>query len=382
MMTVTRTAWALVLVGVAASGCKGGGGGHGEHGKTVEVDGGVHAGHGDGGAAMAVAALPMGHAEVTITSERQQLIGLKLAQAERAPVVGLVRASATVQADETREAHVHSKLMGWVKKLYVNAVGQKVRRGDPLYTIYSQDLYAAVQDYLRARSLGNAQLASAARERLALWDVPEDQIRLIEMEGAQRTLTIRAPISGTVIEKGITAGHYLEPGAMLYRIADLSTVWVLASIYEFEVGRIDQHGLAQVLVQGETAPRAAKVDYVYPTVDPGTRTVKVRIVLPNRDGALRPGSFASVELPTLAGEVVSVPDEAVVDTGLRQLVYVALGDGRFRPVEIRVGRRGDGRAEILEGLAAGTTVVVSALFLLDSESRLRGSAGPAGHGGH
>ena len=135
-------------------------------------------------------------------------------------------------------------------------------------------------------------------------------------------------------------------------------------------------------MQGETAPRTAKVDYVYPTVDPGTRTVRIRIVLPNHDGALRPGAFASVELPTLAGEVVSVPDEAVVDTGVRQLVYVALGEGRFRPVEVRVGRRGDGRAEILEGLEAGTTVVVSALFLLDSESRLRGTAGPAGHGGH
>jgi Cu(I)/Ag(I) efflux system membrane fusion protein len=338
------------------------------------------AGH-EGHAREAPGGMPEGYAEVRVAPERQQLIGLKVAKAERGRLTGTVRASALVQSDETREAHVHSKLMGWVQELYVNAVGQPVKKGQPLYSLYSQDLFAAQQEYLRARATF-PDLAAAARARLRLWDVPEDQIKRIERDGAQKGIIFRSPIGGTVIEKQVLAGHYVEPEMLLYRIADLSRVWVVADVYEFEVNRLDKQGTAQVEVQGVTEPVQAKVDYVYPTVDPVSRTVKVRLVVPNSQGTLRPGSFATVELPTLPTEALWIPDEAVVDTGTRQVVYVALGDGRFRPTLVKVGRRASGQVEVREGLAAGDSVVVSAQFLIDSESRLRGVSGPSKHGGH
>jgi Cu(I)/Ag(I) efflux system membrane fusion protein len=318
---------------------------------------------------------------VKVAPERQQLIGLKVAKTERARLSGTVRASAIVQADETRETHVHSKLMGWVQELYVNAVGQQVKKDQPLYSLYSQELFAAQQEYLRARTTA-PELAAAARTRLKLWDVPEDQIKLIEREGPRKAITFRAPRDGTVIEKQVVAGHYVDPEMLLYRIADLSRVWVLADVYEFEVNRLDRAGTARVEVQGVPDVIQAPVDYIYPTVEPVSRTVKVRLVVPNPQGVLRPGSFATVELPTTSTEALWVPEEAVVDTGTRQVVYVALGDSRFRPTLVRVGRRASGKAEVRAGLSEGDSVVVSAQFLLDSESRLRGVSSPAGHGSH
>jgi multidrug efflux pump subunit AcrA (membrane-fusion protein) len=325
--------------------------------------------------------MPEGYAEVQVAPDRQQLIGLKVAKTERQRLAGTVRASASVQADETKEAHVHSKLMGWVQELFVNAVGQQVKKGQPLYSLYSQDLFAAQQEYLRAR-ITSPELAAAARARLKLWDVPDDQVKRIEREGPQKAITFRSPLDGTVIEKQVVAGHYVDPEMLLYRIADLSRVWVVAEVYEFEVNRLDRAGTARVEVQGVAEPLQAPVDYVYPTVDPVSRTVKVRLVVPNPQGALRPGSFATVELPTRATEALWIPEEAVVDTGTRQVVYVALGEGRFRPTLVRVGRRASGKVEVREGLSEGAAVVVSAQFLLDSESRLRGVSSPAGHGSH
>ena len=335
----------------------------------------------EGHAREAPGGMPEGYAEVQVAAERQQLIGLKVAKAERGRLSGTVRASALVQPDETREAHVHSKLMGWVQELYVSAVGQQVKKGQPLYSLYSQELFAAQQEYLRARATF-PDLAAAARSRLRLWDVPEDQIKRIERDGAQKAITFRSPIDGTVVEKQVLAGHYLEPEMLLYRIADLSRVWVVADVYEFEVNRLDKAGTAQVEVQGVAEPVQAKVDYVYPTVDPVSRTVKVRLVVPNPQGTLRPGSFATVELPTQPTDALWVPEEAVVDTGTRQVVYVALGEGRFRPTLVKVGRRASGKVEVRGGLSAGDSVVVSAQFLIDSESRLRGVSGPTPHGGH
>ncbi|KAB2911317.1 MAG: efflux RND transporter periplasmic adaptor subunit [Kofleriaceae bacterium] len=326
--------------------------------------------------------LPEGHAEVEIPSDRQQVIGLKLAPAERTRFDATVRASATVQADEKREAHVHSKLMGYVRKLHVNAVGQKVKKGQALYSIYSQELLVAQQEYLRAKKF-STDLADAARERLRLWDIPEDQIRAIEETGTPvEAIVVRAPISGTVIEKSIVQGHFVEPDMMLYLIADLSQVWVIAEVYEYELGRVDRKGTATIQIEGLADPITAKIDYVYPTVDQQSRTVKVRMVVENKKGLLRPGNFATVELPGAGGELLTVPDEAVIDTGFRRVVYVASGEGRFRPVEVEVGRRVGGRAEIRKGISEGDQVVVSAQFLVDSESRLRATGPGPGHGGH
>jgi Cu(I)/Ag(I) efflux system membrane fusion protein len=335
-----------------------------------------------GAAPEAPGGVPEGYAVVQVAPERQQLIGLKVAKAERRRLSGTVRASAIIQPDETKEAHVHSKLMGWVQELFVNAVGQQVKKGQPLYSLYSQDLYAAQQEYLRARAT-SPELAAAARARLKLWDVPDDQVKRIEREGAQKAITFRSPIDGTVIEKQVLPGHYVDPEMLLYRIADLSRIWVIADVYEFEVNRLDKAGTARVEVQGVAEPVQAPVDYVYPTVDPVSRTVKVRLVVPNPHGVLRPGSFATVELPTTSTEALWVPEEAVVDTGTRQVVYVSLGEGRFRPTLVKVGRRAEGKVEVREGLSEGASVVVSAQFLIDSESRLRGVSQPGGkHGGH
>jgi membrane fusion protein, copper/silver efflux system len=335
----------------------------------------------EGHAREAPGGVPEGYAVVQVAPERQQLIGLKVARAERGRLSGTVRATATIQSDETKEAHVHTKLMGWVQELFVNAVGQQVKKGQPLYSLYSQDLYAAQQEYLRARAT-SPELAAAARARLKLWDVPDDEVRRMEREGPRKAIVFRSPIEGTVIEKQVLPGHYVDPEMLLYRIADLSRVWVIADVYEFEVNRLDKAGTARVEVQGVAESVQAPVDYIYPTVDPVSRTVKVRLVVPNREGLLRPGSFATVELPTTPTEALWVPEEAVVDTGTRQVVYVALGDGRFRPTLVKVGRRASGKVEVRQGLSQGDAVVVSAQFLLDSESRLRGVPSPAGHGGH
>ncbi len=243
-----------------------------------------------GAAPEAPGGVPEGYAVVQVAPERQQLIGLKVAKAERGRLSGTVRASAIIQADETKEAHVHSKLMGWVQELFVNAVGQQVKKGQPLYSLYSQELYATQQEYRRARAT-SPELASAARARLKLWDVPDDQVKRIEREGPQKAITFRSPIDGTVIEKQVLPGHYVDPEMLLYRIADLSRVWVSADVYEFEVNRLDKKGTARVEVQGVTEPIQALVDYVYPTVDPVSRTVKVRLVVPNPRGSAAPGEL-------------------------------------------------------------------------------------------
>jgi Cu(I)/Ag(I) efflux system membrane fusion protein len=326
--------------------------------------------------------VPAGHAEVVIPAEGQQRVGLELAPVQRAELGGVIRATATVQADEKREAHVHSRLMGTIRKLHVNTVGQRVKKGQPLYAVYSQELLVAQQEYLRARAF-SPDLAKAARERLRLWDIAEDQIQAMEAQGAPlETVTVRSPIGGTVIEKSVVQGHFVEPDMMLYRIADLSKVWVIAEVYEYELSRVARGGTATIRVEGLDRSFQAPVDYVYPTVDPASRTVKVRLVVDNRAGDLRPGNFATVELATKGGAVLSVPEDAVIDTGARRIVYLAVGVDRFRPVEVETGRRAGGRIEIRTGVTDGDRVVVAAQFLVDSESRLRASGQGPGHGGH
>jgi Cu(I)/Ag(I) efflux system membrane fusion protein len=326
-------------------------------------------------------AVPAGQAEVVLAPDRQQRIGLTLGKAERTSVGGTILATGVVRTDERREAHIHPKLMGWVEKVFVSAEGQRVRRGQPLYSIYSQELLVAQQDYLRARK-ASPDLAQASRDRLRLLDIPEDEIRRIEESGAARALTIRAPLTGTVLAKSILPGQYVGPEMQLYWIADLSRVWIIADVYEYELGHVDRNGTARIQVVGMDRELEAKVDYVYPTVDTATRTVKVRLVVANPKGELRPGNFATVRLPTGSLDILSVAEEAIIDTGMRQVVFVHLGGGRFRPALVQVGRRSGGRAEIRAGLRDGAEVVVSGQFLLDSESRLRAGGARAQHGGH
>lgn len=325
--------------------------------------------------------LPPDQVEITVAPDRQQLIGVKVARVTRSSLSGTIRANAVVTPDEAREAHVHTKLMGWVQELFVSSVGQKVKKGDPLYSLYSQELYAAQLEYVRAKSVA-PDLASAARERLLLWDVPADELRKIDAKGAQKAIVFRAPVDGTVVEKSVLKGHYVEPGAMLYRIADLSEVWIIANVYEYEVNRLKLHSVAEVAVQGVDSPVLAHVHYVYPTVDSATRTVRVRLVAQNLSGALRPNAFGTAELPTVSTDALWVPDSALIDTGTRKVVFISLEGGRFRPVTVTSGRRAEGMVEVAAGLKEGDTVVVAANFLLDSESRLRSTGTPTGHSHH
>jgi Cu(I)/Ag(I) efflux system membrane fusion protein len=347
--------------------------------------------------------LPPGHAAVEIDPERVQRFGVRTEPVRREALVREVRTVGVVRTDETRESHVHVKWEGWIQEFFVSYVGQQVARGDPLFSVYSPDLVTAQQELLVARARATAAQGSArpearesaaalldtARTKLRLFDVPAEAIARIEQEGrVLRTLVVRAPRTGTVIAKMALPGMYVEPPMDLYTIADLSRVWVLADLYEYEtpyVGLGQAASFAPVGVEGTRLEVAATVAFVDPTVDPMTRTVKVRLELPNENGQLRPGAYGTVRLTIPLEPALTVLSDAVLDTGLRQLVFVRAGEGRFEPRAVHLGARAGGRVQVLNGLEEGDLVVTRAQFLLDSESRLRASVagGPEpAHGGH
>ncbi len=332
-------------------------------------------------------AAPEGYAVVRVPEEAVRLAGVRTAAAVRDSVVRDVRAVGVVRADETRMHQVNTRVSGWVEELFVAFTGQAVRAGDPLLRLYSPELLASQEEYLQAREAarrladspleearrGARELAEAARERLLLYDVPESLLPEIERTGApQHSVTLRANASGYVTGKGISAGARVEPGTTLFVIADLARVWVEADVYEYEAPLVARGAPAVVTLPYDPAfRREARVSYVYPTLDPATRTLRVRVELPNPDLALRPGMFANVEIRAEAAAGVVIPDDAVLDTGTRRIVFVETAPGTFAPREVAVGIRAGGRAQVLSGVAEGEAVVVRANFLLDSESRIR-----------
>jgi Cu(I)/Ag(I) efflux system membrane fusion protein len=331
-----------------------------------------------------------GHAAVTLPAEVQQRIGVTVGRVERAPLRMSVRTVGIVQPAEPQEARVHVKTEGWVQKLFVNYTGQVVQKGDPLLAIYSPQFLTTQQEYLNAlqadrnrTSLSDPQsLASLARRRLELWDVPAAAIQELERTGQPRTnLTLVSPLTGTVLQRDVLEGDYLTPGKQLYLIADLSTVWVQAKVYEYELPHVELGQPAEVTV-ADLPGRvlAGKVVFVQPTVEQKTRTVQVRVELPNKHGKLKPGMFAHVVIRHTMGEGLLVPASAVIRTGKHDIVYRAEKEGRFVPVEVEISPFNFGdRFEILGGLKAGDRVATSANFLIDSESRLRaGGGGMAG----
>jgi Cu(I)/Ag(I) efflux system membrane fusion protein len=369
---------------------------------------GGHAAHGAGAAAAGAGAasgappaapeLP-GYAAVEVSSDRQQLLGITTLTVRRQRIEKKIRTVGVVQADETRTSHVHVKFEGFIEQIYVNYTGRLVRKGQPLFKVYSRDLLAAQQEYLASRAAAartpsgidpsvraaGDQLASAARDRLRLFDVPASALAQIERSGeAQRAITITSPRSGTVIEKQAIEGLAVTPMTPLYVIADLSRVWVLADVYERDTAQVQLGQPATLQLEGLPGRTfEGKVTFVSPVVDQTTRTTKVRFEFPNREGALRPGMYATVDLSAAVGEGLAVPSDAVIDTGERKIVFVARGQGRFEPRAIVTGLAFDGKYEVLEGLAQGESIAASGQFLLDSESRIRGArtGGPA-HGGH
>jgi Cu(I)/Ag(I) efflux system membrane fusion protein len=291
-----------------------------------------------------------------------------------------------VQMDEENISRVHVKIAGWIDKVYLDYVGKLVEKDQPLFTLYSPDLVSTEQDYLIARKgqeylskapnadavLGANSLLRATRDRLQLWDVSDAQIHKLEETGkVERTTTLYSPIKGFVINRAAFAQSYVKPETDLYEIADLSTVWVSVDIYEYEAPyvHIGQSASMQLsYFPGKTY--RGRVSYIYPTVDPKTRTIKVRLEFPNQHYELKPDMYADVELGINYGKQVVVPSEAVLNSGTRQVVFIAKPDGYFEPREIKVGDQFDGQYAVLAGLKPGEKIVASGNFLIDSESRL------------
>ena len=333
----------------------------------------------------ALARMPSG--TITISPEKQVLAGVRTAIVERKPLVRDIRTTAQIVADETRIAHVHVKVAGFIDKVYVDFVGQLVKKGQPLFTLYSPDLVSTQEEYLIAKR-GNATLGSApfqeiadgsqsllqsARERLKLWDISDDQIKELDATGkVSKDLTFYSPITGFVTDRKVFPQTSVTPDTELYTVSDLSTVWADVDIYEYEVPFV--HLGQRVTLTLSYSPGktyTGNISYVYPTVDPQTRTVKVRVQLPNPGFFLKPQMFADAQVRVDYGTKILVPEEAVLDSGTEQHVFVVHQGGVFEPRKVTVGPVVDNNAVILSGLKPGETIVVSGNFLIDSESGLK-----------
>jgi Cu(I)/Ag(I) efflux system membrane fusion protein len=340
---------------------------------------------------------------VQISPERQQLIGVKIGTVEMRPLEKVIRTVGRVDYDEKRLVTISPKIGGWIEDLYVDFTGKFVQQGEPLLTIYSPDLVSTQEEYLLAlrakkdlvkspfsevAGSGNS-LAESARRRLKLWDITDDQIKALEDSGQPRkTLTLYSSFSGVVLEKGAYRGMSVMPGIALYKLADLSVVWLYADIYEYELPFIrlgEQASIELTYLPGETF--RGKAIYIYPYLNPETRTAKVRFEFPNPQGKLKPEMYANVEIKVQLGRKLAVPEGAIIDTGLRQMAIVDKGSGYFEPRQVKVGSKVDNYYEVIKGLRAGERVVTSANFLIDSESRLKEAMGGMAmpgmeHGGH
>jgi membrane fusion protein, copper/silver efflux system len=328
-----------------------------------------------------------GLANVEIDAVRQQLIGLKTAEVTEGPIGGAWRTVGRVAIDETRVRHVNLKVPGFVERIYVDFVGKKVKKGDPLFSIYSPELLSAQEEFLLAsrtkRALAAApgrgndgdDLVSAARRKLALWDIPAAQIAKLESTGqSQKTLTLFSPVAGVVTRKDVVEGMKLDAGAMPYEIVDLSSVWVLADVYESEL-RFATEGMTATLKLAAFPSRAfeGRVVFVDPLMNPETRTVKLRLTFPNPKGELRPEMFGEVVLSSAPHDALRIPLDAVIDSGTEKVVFVAQGEGKFQPRKVTLGDSDGAQVEVLSGLTKAERVVIRANFLIDSESRLRAS---------
>ena len=338
------------------------------------------------GAALAASTVA-GYSNVTLNSERQQLIGVQTGVAEMRSLGRSVRTVGRVAVDETRLVKISTKFDGYIEKLYVNVTGQQIRRGQPLFSVYSPDLLATQQDYLLAMRAAKVSpsLLAASRQRLLLWDVSAADIRELQRSGTVRkSLTIHSPANGYVLNKIAVEGARVTAGEPLFEIANLDRVWIQADVYESELPFIQLGASATTTlsyVPGRTW--TGRVTFIAPTVDPMTRTVKVRSEFDNPDGALKPEMFADVVIQQPARRVVVVPDSAVLQTGTRSIVFLVKGDGKFEPREVIVGTKSEQFYEVRSGLKAGDKVVTQANFLIDSESRLKAAlAAMSGPGGH
>lgn len=326
---------------------------------------------------------------IRIDPVTQQNMGVRTSTVKRAPLAKSIRALGTVTYDETRIYAVNLKFDGWIEKLHVNFIGESVEKGQPLFEIYSPDIVTAQQEYLLAlsqfRTLGSSpyqeiienskRLLDATRQRLDYWDLSETQIKLLEKSGEiRKKLQVHSPATGVIIKKNAVDGHFAKAGTHLYEIADLSKVWVDVEVYEYELPFIVEGmpvGMELSYLPGKRFE--GQILFVYPFLNPKTRTARLRLAFDNEEGHLKPDMYANVYIESLIdNNALVVPQEAVIDSGLRKVVFVALGKGKFEPREVKVGLEGEGSTfQIFEGLGEGEEIVVSAQFMFDSESRLQ-----------
>ena len=337
------------------------------------------------------AGLPTGpvgitQAAVTVSPSRQQLIGVKADTVQERTLETVIRTVGRVDYDERRIRQFNLRVSGWITDLFVDYTGKFVKQGDPLFTLYSPDLVSTQQEYLLAkrtlerveaspaahiRTGAQAQVESA-RNRLLLWNLTEGQIVELDRRGKPQTgTTLYSPVDGVVIKKTALQGMYVTPEMNLYEIADLSTIWVYADIYEYELPMVKLGQEAAVtLASYPEKDFRGRIIYIYPYLNPETRTVKIRIEFSNSDGVLKPGMYGEVEIKTMAGKKPAIPQEAVLDSGIRKLVFVDKGQGMYEPREVKLGNKVDHFYPVLSGLSLGEKVVTSATFLIDSESKL------------
>ncbi len=313
---------------------------------------------------------------ISIDPRVVQNLGIRTAAVERRSIARELRVAGSIAVNENRIEVVQTRASGWIERLHVRALNDRVRKGQVLAEIYSPELYAAQQEFVLAAWAQDAALRSAARQRLLLLGLSETQVTRLEHSGqAQRRVAFYAPVDGIVTELGVRDGAQASPGMTLYMLADLSQVWVNAEVPEAQAASLAAGSPVVVTLAGLPGRSfAGRIDYVYPEVNPQTRTLRVRAVLDNKELLLKPGMFAEVVLDKgVSREALLMPSEALIRTGTRSTVILAEGDGRFRPMEVRLGMQRDGHTEVLEGLEEGQKVVASGQFLIDSEANLRGA---------
>ena len=313
--------------------------------------------------------------EIAINPVVVQNMGVRIAEVTEGPLIKTTRTVGIVGYDEERVRDVNIKVSGWIEDISVDSLGQRVEAGEPLFSIYSPQLYSAQEDYLISRRGGDRSLTDAARKRLEYFDATDEQIETLAKRGkAEKTLQILSPFTGVVTEKHANEGMKVDPGMQVYRIADLSKIWVIATVYEYQLPYLEEGQPAEMTlpyIPGQTFE--GRVAYIYPYLDTKTREAQVRLEFDNPNGLLKPGMFANVELQSrLAAEATLAPRSAVIDTGVRQVAFASLGEGKFEPRPVETGvTTDDGTIQILSGLKPGEMVVTSGQFLLDSEANMR-----------
>jgi len=340
---------------------------------------------------------------VEILPEKQQLIGVKKVEVSVKPLQTIIRAVGRIEYDESKLVTINSKVEGWIERLYVNYTGKYVKEGEPLAEVYSPELLATQLEYLNLlkwkkdkshRFQRNLEfrwgdrygttgqmitfdieaLIQVAQQRMQFWDITEEQIKEIEESGKpMRTFTVHSPVRGYVVQKPALQGKRFEPGEKLFDIADLSTVYVIADIFAYELPLIKVNQQAKISLGYFPGKEfLSKIELVYPAFSGETRTARVRFTISNPGGQLKPQMFTNTEIKIDLGKRLAIPEDAVIDTGTKKVVYVDKGEGHFEPKEVTLGVKAEGMVEVIKGLQAGEKVASSANFLIDSEAKLKG----------